>query len=349
MANAKVFITGASEFVGFQTLLCTLKAGYVVLAAVACQEKADLIRSAPSIRQLNPGPSLSFVTIPDLAADNALTDAVKGDIQYIIHAASPGVNLSIPADQYDNKIIHPIVKSTDNVLSAAMQNQHVKRVVMTSSESAVIPYTEEYVLASFTTFTGDSPIPDVKPPYKTAFAARSAAEAKALSSSNSFLAKHKPHFTVVSLLPATILGNDELAQTPKDLLQGSNLQALRHLRGDKVKINIPSHTVHVDDVARANVLSLDTQKVPKTQDLIVASGGITGSAWYRGKEIVKKSYANAVKKGWLSLDGEQPVNPVHVDSKKTQEVLGLKPADFEKQIKDLLDQYVALKAKEEKD
>ncbi|KAL8635217.1 MAG: hypothetical protein Q9228_007270 [Teloschistes exilis] len=337
-------ITGASGFIGFRTLVSALGAGYPVLAAVPSKEKADLIRSAPSVKHMNPGPKLTFVTIPDIVADNALADIVKTDIEYIIHAASPNIDHITASNQFDAQIIHPVVKSTSNILSAALKNPHVKRVVMTSSEGALIPYMELYQLASFNTFTDASPIPTPMTPYPTAMAALCAAQSQALTATNSFLAKNKPHFTVVTLMPSITLGRNDLASTSKDLLEGGNLQALRHLRGDKVSSNVPSTTVHIEDVAKVHVASLDTQKIEKTQNFMLNSD----SLWYEAKDVVKKHYMDDVKKGWLSLEGEQPVNAVHLDSTRTQKVFGTKFIGFEKQINDLVGQYVELKAKEAK-
>ncbi|KAL8664761.1 MAG: hypothetical protein Q9202_002764 [Teloschistes flavicans] len=344
MAQGKVLVTGASGFIGYRALVSALTAGYPVLAAVPCKEEADLIRSAPSIKHLNPGSKLTFVTIADIVAENALAEVVKTEIEYIIHAASPSIDHISAASQFDAQIVQPVVKSTNNVLSAALKNPHVKRVVMTSSEGALIPYPELYELASFNTFTDTSPIATSNPPYPTAMAALCAAYSQALVATNTFLAKNKPHFTVVNLMPSITLGRNELATSSKDLLEGGNLQALRHLRGDKVSSKVPSTTVHVDDVAKIQVASLDTQKVEKTQNFMLNSD----SLWYEAEEVVKKYYMDDVKKGWLSLKGEQPVNAVHLDSTRTQKVFGMQFIGFEKQIKDLVGQYVELKAREEK-
>ncbi|KAL8688827.1 MAG: hypothetical protein Q9218_005354 [Villophora microphyllina] len=348
MAQGKILITGAAGFIGFRTLVQALGAGYPVVAVVGSKETADLIRSAPSIKKLNPGSALTFLTIPDITADNAVNEFSKTDIEYIVHTASPAVDHPIGADHYDSQIIQPIVKSTNNVLSAALKNSHVKRVVMTSSEMALIPYMELYQLESFNTFTDASPIPTPVTPYPTVLAALAGARTKALVATNSFLAKNKPHFTVINLMPSVTIGRNELANTTNELLNGGNLQALRHLRGEKVASKVPSSTVHIDDVAKIHVLSLNTQKVDKSQNFMLTSGGISGSPWYEAKDVVKKGFMEDVKKGWLSLSGEQPVNRVMIDDKRTVQVFGIKFIEFEQQIKDVVGQYVELRAKEQK-
>ncbi|KAL8813242.1 MAG: hypothetical protein Q9200_000427 [Gallowayella weberi] len=346
----KVLITGSSGFVGFRTLVSTLEAGYPVLAAIHCKEEAGLVLAAPSIKKLNPGSALTFVTIPDIAAEHALSEAVKKDVQYIIHTdSSMTVNNGISADRFDAQVIQPLLKGANNVLAAANSAPGVKRVVMTSSLMGIVPYLELYQVESFNAFSDASPIATPTPPYPTAMAALCAGHAKALSATNAFLVKNKPHFTVVNLMPSVIIGHNELANTTKDFLTGSNLQAFRHLRGEKVASRLPSQTVFIDDVAQVHSLALDTKRVSQTQSFVLTSGFLTGSNWYRAKEIVKERYMDEVKKGWLSLDGEQPINSVKVqDAGKTMKAFGIKFADFEKQIRSLLDQWVALKTKEEK-
>ncbi|KAL8697222.1 MAG: hypothetical protein Q9201_007236 [Fulgogasparrea decipioides] len=348
MAKGRILITGASGFVGFRTLVLALEAGYSVVAVLPREDKSDLIRSAPSIKQMNPGSRLTFVTIPNIAAKDAFDEAVKNNIQYIMHSASPSIDSTILIDQFESQIIHPVVKGTQNVLSAALKSSDVQRIVITSSEAALIPYLELYELESFNTFTDNSPIPTADAPFATALAALSAARSRALAATDRFLAKNKPQFTVVNLMPSVILGRNELATTTKDFLESSNFEGLGYLSGQMISAKVPSTTVHINDVAKLHVLSLDAKKVTKTQNFMLSSGGIQGSAWYEAEDIVKKYYTEAVKKGWLAVNGEQPVNRVKIDAKRTGTVFGIEFTGFEKQVRDALDQWVELKAKEEK-
>ncbi|KAL8777132.1 MAG: hypothetical protein Q9213_007992 [Squamulea squamosa] len=339
-----------SGFVGFRTVVSTLNAGYRVLAAVTRKEDADQILSAQSIKRfLNLGDNLTFVTIPDIAAEGALVEAVKKDVQYIIHTDIPlTVNSSITLDHFESQIIQPILRGTNNVLSAALSTPKITRVVMTASLMGIAPYPQLFVLESFAHFTDTSPIPSPSSPYQNALDALCAGHAKSLSATNMFLVKNKPHFTVINLMPSFIIGHSELAKKSKDLNTGSNQQTLRHLRGEKVSTRLPSQTVYIDDVAEAHALSLSTEKVAQTQNFLLSSGGLVGSAWYRALEIVKKDYMDQVKRGWLALDGEQPINRVIADAGKAEKVFGIKFAEFDKQIRSLLDQWVQLKTKEAK-
>ncbi|KAI4271265.1 MAG: hypothetical protein LQ337_006124 [Flavoplaca oasis] len=107
--------------------------------------------------------------------------------------------------------------------------------------------------------------------------------------------------------------------------------------GHNEHTKLPSQTVFIDDIAEKRALALDTEKVAKTQKSLITSDGMNGSIWYRAKEILKKEYM------------DEPINRVMVDNGKTMKAFNIKFAGFKKQICSLLDQWVQLKAKEEKE
>ena len=138
----------------FRTLVATLEASYRVFGAVPYREDADRLNSAPSIKWMgNISGDLTFIVVPDIAADRSLDEAMKRDVEYIIHTDAPmTVNSTITAERYESQIIQPLLKGTDNVLSAALSKPSIKRVVMTSSLMAIVPYQELFVLESFCHF-----------------------------------------------------------------------------------------------------------------------------------------------------------------------------------------------------
>ena len=85
----------------------------------------------------------------------------------------------------------------------------------------------------------------------------------------------------------------------------------------------------------------------RTLDLYLSSGEISSGLAFEAQDIVKKNYMDAVNKAWLSLKGEQPVNKIMTQTLSLK-TFGFEFAAFEKQIKSMLDQFVALKAKVEK-
>ena len=69
-----VLITGASGFVAGHVLTAFLEAGIKVKAAVRSERTAD------NVRKLHEkfGDALSFVIVPDMTAEGAFDEAVKG-------------------------------------------------------------------------------------------------------------------------------------------------------------------------------------------------------------------------------------------------------------------------------
>ncbi|KAL8643724.1 MAG: hypothetical protein Q9226_008156 [Calogaya cf. arnoldii] len=373
--KGKVLITGASLFIGFRTVVSTLEAGYPVLAAVPQKEDIDRVLAAPSIKRLNPGAALSFIIVPDIAADGALKEAIKKTFTSIIHCDSPqSVPAKMPSKDWDAKIMQPLLRGTNNVLSAALSlifktspttNDKPMRVVITSSMTAYVPYWEyvEHGGWGYGNYTDREPHDR-----RNVGDAQSASEFLAHARVNEMQAEQDfmglsfatpGNLLIVNMMPSLILGHDELAKTTKQFLDGSaqssNLQFLRHIRGENVPSKLPSQTVHIDDVAKAHTVALERNfdkimsrsRMLMGADLFLSSGGISGTPWNKAQEIVEKDYWVAVEKGWLTLSKQPTAKVVQVET-FPKETFGFEFATFDKQIRSMLDQWVALSAKEEK-
>ncbi|KAF4983384.1 hypothetical protein F66182_17065, partial [Fusarium sp. NRRL 66182] len=141
MSSELVLITGGSGHIGYQVLVTALEAGYRVRAAVRNQAKADKIKSAPSIQALNPQDRLSFVEVADLTAPGAYDKAVEG-VDLIIHVAAPITSSYEEGADFATHFIEPSVKGTLGILTAAQKTSSVRRVVITSSVVAIIPFAD---------------------------------------------------------------------------------------------------------------------------------------------------------------------------------------------------------------
>jgi uncharacterized protein YbjT (DUF2867 family) len=99
MASSQlVLVTGGSGHVGFRTLAFALATGYRVRAAVRSPEKAEQIKAAKSVQgHLD---KLEFVMVPDILADGAYDEAVKG-VDFVLHVASP---ISFPVGDPKNDL-----------------------------------------------------------------------------------------------------------------------------------------------------------------------------------------------------------------------------------------------------
>jgi len=118
MSSDLVLITGGSGLIGIKTIHLALEVGYSVRAAVRSQTKADLILATPTLKAINPGPRLTFVTVPDMLADGAYDEAVKG-AKYIMHIASGTIHGDDSENDYDAHFIQPALKGTLGILDSA--------------------------------------------------------------------------------------------------------------------------------------------------------------------------------------------------------------------------------------
>lgn len=124
-----LFITGATGFIGATTTLQALQAGYRVRLSVRKEAQIDKLKGifAQYVDQIE------FITTPDITKEDAFAGALK-DVTHIIHAASP---LAVSPNPED--IIPPAVNGTTSILKEAAKVPSVKKLVITSSVSALMP------------------------------------------------------------------------------------------------------------------------------------------------------------------------------------------------------------------
>ena len=190
----------------------------------------------------------------------------------------------------------------------------------------------------------DDEVPNPSGPFDDAFAAYCASKVRSRNATTDFVKAQKPHFDVINVMPTFVIGRSELVQSPEEAVtHGTNKYALLAPLGKKLDWPTPGATVHVDDVARIHILSLDP-KVKGSQNFSASSGY---NKYNSACEIVRKRFPEAVKKGVFSLDGDLPSSKALVDASKTEDVLGFKFLDWESQVFSVAEHYLELLAKEE--
>jgi nucleoside-diphosphate-sugar epimerase len=341
MAKDLVLLTGATGYLGYLTLIELVKAGYQVRAAVRSQSKVAKVEAAPSFKALNP--SVEWVIVPDMTAGGAYDEAVKG-AKYVVHVASPIPTLGdepIPVDKLEQYFLKTAPRGEITMLESAERSGTVKRIVVTSSVVAIMPF--EYYLGTAdysVEFGPDSRIPDVVGPFDFEFQAYSAGKAAALNASESWVEAHKPDFDVISVMPGWIFGRDELVTDVESLRKGSTNSVLANLLlGSKAEVPFNGNAVLGDDVAKVQVLALDP-KVEGNQSFTAS----VDFEWEAAIDILKKSFPQQIADGKLSTEGKQGTLPVKVSSRKTEEVLGFKFSPFEKMVDAVANQYLELSA-----
>lgn len=167
-----------------------------------------------------------------------------------------------------------------------------------------------------------------------------------LHTTNDFMKSlETPSFDVINIMPSFIIGKNELAQTTKSLLDGSNGLALGPILGDAQGSPTPSLSVLLDDVARIHIAALNPS-IQGNQNFIASSGGLAGTNWEDGLEIAQQAFPQEVRSGILPLGGKLPQHKVCVDASRTETVFGMQFAGFEEQIVSVTKQYIELYDKE---
>lgn len=343
MSGQLVLLTGATGHVGYEVLIRTLDAGYKVRAAVRSQAKADSLLSHPNIQSRNAGGSrLSTIIVPDLTLPGAYDEAVQG-VSYVIHVASPLVNEAWKPEEYKANLIEPAVRGTIGILESAHKASSVKRVVITSSAVAIVPFMALLQGSDKDTFDSENRLedPDVSEmahPMQLYVASK----VLALNAAERWVRTEKPAFDVVHLMPSYIYGRDEFLDTPARLLgHGTNRMVLSVVLGQKDDQGATGSTVHVNDVARAHVLALDTAKVPGNTGYLLNNAAVFDDA----KAVAAKYFPEAVASGKLPNNGTRPTLPFKSDTSKTEKTFGFTHASYEQQAKDVIAQYLEVLAK----
>lgn len=341
-----VLLTGSTGHIGFRTLLDLLVAGYKVRAAVRSEAKSQVILTNPLFKSYSFDSSLlSFTIVPDLEVPGAYNDAVKG-VDYVIHIASPiTTGGDFTQEQYKAFFIAPAVRGTLGMLNAAATSPSVKRLVITSSIVAQIPFfTFAGGMTDGQVFDAESRIPLDEGPYQNEFQAYSASKTAALNEAEAWVAKEKPSFDIVHIHPSFVEGRDDLAQTAEATITGTNALLLNLALGKKAAGPAPGATVHNEDVARLHVEALKPE-IPAGSYIAHSNnphGTLNGTNWQDASEIIGRLFPEAVKKGLVSVTGEQKSIVDHVDASKTERVFGWKLQSYEKQVESVVGHYIEL-------
>ncbi|KAF2087871.1 NAD(P)-binding protein [Saccharata proteae CBS 121410] len=346
-----VFITGSTGFVGFRVLVEALEAGYHVRASIRSLTKASSILSTPSIKSLFPEisnitsleatlaaikPRLTFIEVPDILAPDAYATALKG-VDYVIHCASPVPTTTDDKDPWDT-VVAPAITGTTNILNAALMHPSIKRIVVTSSIVAIRSLTTPESVAS----TAEHRVPDPNPLFlaERPFLAYLVSKIMALNKTDAFVRDSKPGFGVVNVMPACVLGPNELPTSAARAREGSNSYALLPVLGERCEDPKPGAFVHLEDVARVHVGALKVELAEGGYESFLVGGDFGGKVWDDVCVLVKEKFPEAVREGKVTGSGTRPTLTWPVDSKKTEERFGFKHRGFDDMMVDTVGDYL---------
>ncbi|TVY81307.1 putative uncharacterized oxidoreductase [Lachnellula suecica] len=344
MSRELVLITGISGFVGYATLVLTLESGYRVRGVVRKSSQIDTIKHTLP-EKLHP--LLEFAVVADVSSENALEKAMEG-VNYIMHIASPGPSTS---QEWERDYLRPAIDNTVSVLSAANGSPSVKRVIITSSAAALVPImdfatgdtVQSFIDNDANISIGDDETChyDLKQDFGVPFLAYTASKTMALDAAEDFMKSKRPGFDLIILLPTFVFGAHYLARTPEEMISSSNGLLLSYLRG-KPDRPVTTNTVHIDDVAKLHVQSLDPT-IPAGRYLL-ASGGEAGTDWSEAIPAVKKHFPEAVGTTFVEKADIQALK-IGIDDSKAEQTFGVEFKSFEEQVKSSAGYYLSLLSK----
>lgn len=134
MTKSKIFLTGATGFIGAHVLQALLKRGHSVRVSIRAESKASYIleNHAEAYKQGR----LSYVVISDMYNAESFVSALE-DMDAIVHVASPFPQYDGRVKNVEKEIINPAIEMTTAILQAASATL-IKRVVVTSSFAAIM-------------------------------------------------------------------------------------------------------------------------------------------------------------------------------------------------------------------
>jgi nucleoside-diphosphate-sugar epimerase len=340
-------MTGVTGHLGFKALLDALKAGYKVRAAVRSESKAQTILNNPVFKAAGISQEkLSFVIVPDLAVPGAYDEATQG-VDYVIHIASPlATGSEMSQEEYQKFFIDPAVQGTVGMLQSAAKVNTIKRIVITSSVVAIVPF-EAMISNSETIVTADQRVPSNPGPYRAEFEAYASSKAFSLNEAEKWVKENNPSFDIVFIHPGFIEGRNDLVQTAQGVFEGTNAYFLGIAVGKEPSgQTLPGATVHNDDVARLHVEALNP-KIPAGSYVANwnADDNVVGSSWEDIHEIVARNFSKEVQSGLLPNKGGIKTFRQRFDSRKTEDAFGWKLQSLEEQVKSVVGHYVELSSK----
>lgn len=346
-----ILLSGASGHIGFAVLVEALAKGYTVRALVRSDTKAEAIKSAAAVQpHLD---RLSVVVVEDFLLSPGGFDDVLSGVDYVIHSAARLLDFSMDhtnIEAMENQMIKPHVDGTLNLLRAAQKQPSIKRVILTSGATAVLPplYHTDASGQVVHAVHKDITTPDSKPPHRSpkgpfanAFEVYNVAKQLTREGVEVFIATESPHFDIIQVIPSVMFGPVGLATSPVDYFTSSNGLIMAPLMGFPLPGPVPGMICHLDDVAYVHVASLDP-KIQGNQNFAVNQHFEQTVDYADAKRIVKQWFPEAVKQGLLPCTGQADTFYCPVDATRTEEVFGIKFRGFEDMVRYTVGGYLAL-------
>ncbi|TFK50045.1 D-lactaldehyde dehydrogenase [Heliocybe sulcata] len=333
---ATILVTGANGFVGAWVVSKLLNRGYSVRAAVRTQSKGRHLLDTNS----QYGDKLEIAAVGDIATDGAFDEAVKG-VDGIIHTASP---VTMAADD-PKELIEPAVNGAVGILASALKHgSSVKRIVVTSSFSAVIPFPSPPVTITEALWN-DAAVKDCEENGRNAKPMSKYAASKTLAE-RAVWAFHKEHkskvtWDVTVINPPFIFGPVVHEVTTPDSLNSSTKLFYDGLVKGESHGQDPSKYpdggwVDIRDIAEAHIKALEVPAAGGERVLVIKDTFVWQDFYDIANSLSPKPYHTLA----TGTPGAILVRNRKVNMEKAPRLLGLEYIAAEEMIKDTLADYV---------
>ncbi|KAL7240445.1 hypothetical protein ACSBR2_006154 [Camellia fascicularis] len=240
---AEYCITGGTGFIAAYLVKSLLEKGHFVRATVRDPEDMEKVGF---LWELSGAKERLKIVKADLMVEGSFNKAIEG-VDGVFHTASP----VFAADDFNvqETLIDPIIKGTLNVLSSCTKASSVKRVVLTSSCSAV-RYREDVQQVSPLDESHWSDLEYCKR-YNLWYA-----YAKTTAEKEAWRVAEESGIDLVVVNPSFVVG-PLLAPKPTSTLQFI-LDTVKGSKGEYSNLTIGF--VHIDDVIAAHILAMEESK-----------------------------------------------------------------------------------------
>lgn len=328
-----VIITGGTGYIGQHIVAELLKDGYKVVAIVrSAQASLNLIK-------LFNHPYLSTQVVEQLDKPKSIDFVLKQHKEATAFIASAAV-VKFDAQDQEEEVLKPSLAIIENTLKSIHHyGEQIKRVVLTSSTAAIVgpdkafSATAEYSEDDWSPLTYEAGKANGTMAY---FTSKKLNEEYAWK----YIKEEKPHFDLVSVNPALILGpvtfESEVSLEKFPSTTGM-IGGLLHLQKDSYVTELQSGAIDVRDVAKVHVSVIKNPKASNQRLLLEAY------------KTTNPNMINIIKNNFPEYKDKLP--DVAPDSEsdfklpsdtKTKEILGIKHYEYtlEQSVVDLVKQIL---------
>jgi len=245
--GSTVLVTGVNGFIASHVADQLIQAGYHVRGTSRSKSKADFLYER--FDKLYGEGKFKCVEVPDMVADKAFDDAVKG-VSGICHLASILTFSNVTED-----VVPPTVKGTLNILTSASKEPSVKSIVYTSSSTAaLLPCPNKEILVTKDTWD-DEAVSIANSPNPDAFSVYGASKTEAERAFWKCIKETKAPFQAAAVLPNANFG--PILRPGGETGSSTGSWPIGVMNGDTSNLETPPQWfVDVRDDARLHVAAL---------------------------------------------------------------------------------------------